>query len=752
MENVVNFSKKNSELLQQRDGFIQMLARKNIQHEPIETNFQELFLTENEIKQNSSDKIEKQIKPTLTTEILIPDKKRTSTMVKVKSIKSPAHESLPPRGKIKINKQKLLFVEKESPPIIEINESPPIIETQDVLIETKESSLIIESNDVLVEIKEPSSIIEPNDVLVEIKEQSLIIEPNNNESKNDIVDPIPSPTGKKEKVSHTMVLNNEEYEGKLIKDMRKYFDVMIKMNIDNITQNVIQQIKMNYILQPIKKDVDDSDSLGDIIQKDVADKSALTSRPPWGKVIQQENIYNKNVSKLASIFLKSYTNKHVVKDIVVVPILIEKEIQDIPQIIVPVSVHTHNTEEEISHQEVNNHNDNISQDEQKQDVEQTDNINTEISITNQDNIKQDQKDDKQIDDIEKQDLIPQILEKEVSSQLIIVDTSKNMIEKSIVIKKTPKSKNKSKSSKAPLQKIVKTIPIKPTKQDTKLDYSKISSFVLVNNTQLVNKYRALLVGINYTKTQYPLRGCYNDVNNMKTFLSNKGYNEFLIMTDDIKNINTCVYPTKENILSALKWLITGTLKGDKLFFHFSGHGGSVPDLNGDELLNEVNEDINDKDDECIYDCNLNTIIDDDLKSNFVANIPKGVQVRCIMDCCHSGTNLDLPYIYRPGLNFVKSKKDVSISNINIISISGCRDDQTSADAYLNFTFQGALTATFLETWKNGISTPNGILDPSKLKWKDFIVALNAKIRNNRFPQVPVLSTCFSQNITKLVDI
>ena len=36
----------------------------------------------------------------------------------------------------------------------------------------------------------------------------------------------------------------------------------------------------------------------------------------------------------------------------------------------------------------------------------------------------------------------------------------------------------------------------------------------------------------------------------------------------------------------------------------------------------------------------------------------------------------------------------------VIMVSGCLDEQTSADAYINNTNQGALTATFLDTYKS----------------------------------------------------
>jgi uncharacterized caspase-like protein len=42
-------------------------------------------------------------------------------------------------------------------------------------------------------------------------------------------------------------------------------------------------------------------------------------------------------------------------------------------------------------------------------------------------------------------------------------------------------------------------------------------------------------------------------------------------------------PTRANIIDAMKWLVKDARKHDSLFFHFSGHGAQVPDLDGDEV-------------------------------------------------------------------------------------------------------------------------------------------------------------------------
>lgn len=44
----------------------------------------------------------------------------------------------------------------------------------------------------------------------------------------------------------------------------------------------------------------------------------------------------------------------------------------------------------------------------------------------------------------------------------------------------------------------------------------------------------------------------------------------------------CEAPTYSGIQRAFQWLVSGAARGDSLFFHYSGHGGSVPDDDGDE--------------------------------------------------------------------------------------------------------------------------------------------------------------------------
>lgn len=99
-------------------------------------------------------------------------------------------------------------------------------------------------------------------------------------------------------------------------------------------------------------------------------------------------------------------------------------------------------------------------------------------------------------------------------------------------------------------------------------------------------------------------------------------------------------PTKHNIRMALFWLVQGCKPGDSLVFHFSGHGSQQRNVIGDEM---------DGMDETICPVDFETqgmIVDDEINTAIVRPLPPGVKLHAIIDACHSGTVLDLPWLYR----------------------------------------------------------------------------------------------------------
>ncbi|KAI8279621.1 Metacaspase-1 [Colletotrichum sp. SAR 10_99] len=113
--------------------------------------------------------------------------------------------------------------------------------------------------------------------------------------------------------------------------------------------------------------------------------------------------------------------------------------------------------------------------------------------------------------------------------------------------------------------------------------------------------------------------------------------DMVLLTDDQQNPMS--QPTKQNLLRAMHWLVKDARPNDSLFFHYSGHGGQTKDLDGDE---------DDGYDEVIYPVDFRQtghITDDEMHRIMVQPLQAGVRLTAIFDSCHSGTALDLPYIY-----------------------------------------------------------------------------------------------------------
>jgi hypothetical protein len=262
------------------------------------------------------------------------------------------------------------------------------------------------------------------------------------------------------------------------------------------------------------------------------------------------------------------------------------------------------------------------------------------------------------------------------------------------------------------------------------DVSKIEEFIppLIN----INKSRkALMIGMNYIGTTYQLQGCLNDVENISTKLtSSYGFlNANIIKITD----NTVTKPRRVDILSGFKNLLVNSVKGDLLFFYFSGHGGYVIDRNGDEL---------DGYDERIYTSDMKTITDDELKQLIVKYLKKDVTLFVMFDSCYSGTMLDLKYQYLDSSNYnhyTENDKNLETSG-NVFMISGCTDDQLSAEKYINPKYQGAMSWAFLLTLN---SKPN-------CTWRELLINMRSLLVADSFVQIPQLSTGRIEDIDKRV--
>jgi hypothetical protein len=262
--------------------------------------------------------------------------------------------------------------------------------------------------------------------------------------------------------------------------------------------------------------------------------------------------------------------------------------------------------------------------------------------------------------------------------------------------------------------------------------------------------KAVLIGINrYQVPGADLRGCVNDVKNLKGVLTE--YYGFA--GGDIVTL-TDLDATKKAMEGAIRKLISGARKGDVLLIHYSGHGSNVPDADGDEA---------DRRDEILCPTDLdwrNPLLDDWLRDTF-DSLRSGVSLTVIMDCCHSGTNTrainppDAPVIQRylpspwdliaaesgrklkgkfmgtiDGVDKrKKAKSEIVLVDIPEVLITGCRDTQTSADAFIGGSYNGALTYSLVGALREA---------KGKITYKQLHDGALKRLKQGKFDQVPQL--------------
>jgi len=262
--------------------------------------------------------------------------------------------------------------------------------------------------------------------------------------------------------------------------------------------------------------------------------------------------------------------------------------------------------------------------------------------------------------------------------------------------------------------------------------------------------RAVLIGIN--KHQIPgadLRGCVNDVRNIRRALTEL----FGFRSADIQEL-TDFKATKKNMQAAIGGLVASGRAGDVLYLHYSGHGSNVPDKNGDEA--DFRDEIL-----CPTDLDWKDPLTDDWLRRAFNGLRAGVSLTVVMDCCHSGSNTrqirppDARVIERylpspwdimaeesgrklrgkpratvhKASRSARQRSDVVIAAIGEVLITGCRDTQTSADAWLGGAYNGALTHSLAAALRGA---------RGRLTNRELHAETTRRLRSGRFSQVPQL--------------
>jgi len=257
-----------------------------------------------------------------------------------------------------------------------------------------------------------------------------------------------------------------------------------------------------------------------------------------------------------------------------------------------------------------------------------------------------------------------------------------------------------------------------------------------------------------------LAACEFDAKDMAALAKTAGMKPKLLLTRNA---------TRKKVLAAIRAAAKQLKSGDLLFLSFSGHGGQVPDVTGEE---------GDKLDEtwCFFDAQL---IDDELYLE-LSRFKKGVRVLVLSDSCHSGTvtrarpvagsaavrrsKMMPPAVasrtYASHKAFYdhlqkaveKSSKsaaaidpDAALAHVTVsgrltdiakvckaavLLISGCQDNQTSMDGAQN----GAFTEQLLQVWNGGAFTGN---------YTKFHAAIKASLPSSQSPNLFTLGSAAS---------
>ena len=241
--------------------------------------------------------------------------------------------------------------------------------------------------------------------------------------------------------------------------------------------------------------------------------------------------------------------------------------------------------------------------------------------------------------------------------------------------------------------------------------------------------KALFVGINKFANypQFTLNGCVNDAKDMTAL-----YKEFLGFKPSEITTLTDAQATKASIMSNLKAMVADAKAGklSYLVFALSSHGTQMDDTSGDEPdgMDEafVPHDIAEKNGKW----DPARIISDDELHDLFAALPSKVLLEVYLDTCHSGSGLRgtefslnasrARYVAPPDHEFTErtarmrgftldsprkaapgTKAAVKeVAGQHHVLWTGCKANETSADAYFDGRYSGAFTYHFVKVMRD----------------------------------------------------
>lgn len=213
-------------------------------------------------------------------------------------------------------------------------------------------------------------------------------------------------------------------------------------------------------------------------------------------------------------------------------------------------------------------------------------------------------------------------------------------------------------------------------------------------TQFPNKNNVLTICASFLANG---SSSYRDANNMEKITKRVWNSNVFILTDNLKycngsNPNHILIENKDIFLKTIEDLVSKFSKTHDILFQLSSHGYSG---GRDETeLNNRNEYII---------INKQTVFDHDIRNSFYKNMNEECLSLCLIDTCHSGTMLDLPWYSCDGISF-KNINQPLIIKPESYCIGACNDNELAGEDISNYGgWGGKLICVFLDYLNNQIS-------------------------------------------------
>lgn len=211
---------------------------------------------------------------------------------------------------------------------------------------------------------------------------------------------------------------------------------------------------------------------------------------------------------------------------------------------------------------------------------------------------------------------------------------------------------------------------------------------------------ALLVGLDYHNADEDARipelhGTILDVRHVRDHLKTIGFTDITVLTDGRKPV------TRKDFKKTLRNFLRRPALEYVIFY--SGHGTNYASPTASS----------EPEDEFLV-MSDGFVMDDEIR-DILSEAPKEARIVVIADCCHSGTICDLQYNYQSPTD-VQFDANMKAIDAKILLLSGCRDDQTSAEGPVDWLYpdrrvqSGYMTAALLKVLRDRPQMRNRALE------------------------------------------